>query len=198
MKEFIDPIARLINQFNKLPAVGGKTAQRYALKILEMSEGEVEEFARVLLDTKKNVKYCSVCGNFTEAGADPCDICRKRDSSVICVVKDAKDVFALEKTGEYEGVYHILGGVLSPLDGIGPEQLRIKELLKRITPEVKEVIVATNPNVEGEATAMYLARILKPLGVKVTRPAQGVSMGSELEYADRATLVQALENRRVL
>ena len=126
MKEFIDPIARLINQFNKLPAVGGKTAQRYALKILDMSEGEVEEFARVLLDTKKNVKYCSVCGNFTEAGADPCDICRKRDSSVICVVKDAKDVFALEKTGEYEGVYHILGGVLSPLDGIGPEQLRIK------------------------------------------------------------------------
>lgn len=151
-----------------------------------------------MLDTKKNVKYCSVCGNFTEAGADPCDICRKRDSSVICVVKDAKDVFALEKTGEYEGVYHILGGVLSPLDGIGPEQLRIKELLKRITPEVKEVIVATNPNVEGEATAMYLARILKPLGVKVTRPAQGVSVGSELEYADRATLVQALENRRVL
>ena len=112
--------------------------------------------------------------------------------------EDAKDVFALEKTGEYEGVYHILGGVLSPLDGIGPEQLRIKELLKRITPEVKEVIVATNPNVEGEATAMYLARILKPLGVKVTRPAQGVSVGSELEYADRATLVQALENRRVL
>ncbi len=198
MKEFIDPIARLINKFSKLHAVGGKTAQRYALKILDMSEGEVEEFARVLLDTKKNVRYCSVCGNFTQADCDPCEICRRRDNGVICVVKDAKDVFALEKLGEYEGVYHILGGVLSPLEGIGPDQLRIKELLKRITPDVREVIVATNPNVEGEATAMYLARILKPLGVKVTRPAQGVSVGSELEYADRATLVQALENRRVL
>lgn len=196
MKEFIDPIARLINQFSKLPSVGRKTAQRYALKILDMSETEVEEFARIMLDTKKSVRYCSVCGNFTDT--DPCEICRKRDRSVICVVKDAKDVFALEKLGEYDGVYHILGGVLSPMEGIGPDELRIKELLARLTPEVKEVIVATNPNVEGEATAMYIAGLLRPLGVKVTRPAQGVSVGSELEYADRATLLQAMENRRTL
>lgn len=196
MKEFIDPIARLINQFGKLPSVGGKTAQRYAMKILDMTDGEVEEFARVLLDTKRSVKYCSVCGNFTDV--DPCEICRRRDGGIICVVKDAKDVFALEKLGEFEGVYHILGGVLSPLDGVGPDELRIKELLGRVSADVKEVIVATNPNVEGEATAMYLARLLKPLGIKVTRPAQGVAVGSELEYADRATLAQALENRRVL
>ncbi len=194
MKEFIDPIARLVNQFSKLPSVGQKTAQRYAYKVLEMSDEQVNEFARTLVDTKKSVHFCSICGNFTDS--DPCKICRQRDASVICVVRDARDVVAMEKINEYKGVYHVLGGVLNPMENIGPEDLRIKQLLGRIDGKVKEVIIATNPTVEGEATAMYIARLIKPLGVKVTRLAQGVSAGSELEYTDQATLTRALENRR--
>ena len=194
MKEFIDPIARLVNQFSKLPSVGQKTAQRYAYKVLEMSDEQVNEFARTLVDTKKSVHFCSICGNFTDS--DPCKICKQRDVSVICVVRDARDVVAMEKINEYKGVYHVLGGVLNPMENIGPEDLRIKQLLGRIDGKVKEVIIATNPTVEGEATAMYIARLIKPLGVKVTRLAQGVSAGSELEYTDQATLTRALENRR--
>ncbi len=194
MKEYISPIARLINQFTKLPSVGAKTAERYAYKILDMNEMQVEEFAKTLIDTKKNVKLCAICGNFTET--DPCKICQTHDNSIICVVKDARDVLALEKINEFKGVYHCLGGVLNPMDNIGPNELRIKQLLNRLDTKVKEVIVATNPTVEGEATALYLAKLIKPLGIKVSRLAQGISLGSEIEYTDHATLSQALENRR--
>ncbi len=159
-----------------------------------MNDAQVEEFAKTLIDTKKNVKLCSVCGNFTET--DPCKICQIRDKSIICVVKDARDVLALEKINEFKGVYHCLGGVLNPMDNIGPNDLRIKQLLNRLDAKVKEVIVATNPTVEGEATALYLAKLIKPLGIRVSCLAQGISLGSEIEYTDHATLSQALENRR--
>ena len=196
MREFIDPIARLVNQFSKLPGVGQKTAQRYAYKILDMSPAQVKEFAETLVATKETVHFCAVCGNFTEK--EGCKICDDalRDHSVICVVKDAKDILAIEKINEYKGVYHVLGGLLNPIENVGPNDLHIKSLMTRLDGTVKEVIIATNPTVEGEATAMYLARLIKPLGVKVTRPAQGVSAGGELEYTDNATLTQALENRK--
>ena len=196
MREFIDPIARLVNQFSKLPGVGQKTAQRYAYKILDMSPAQVKEFAETLVATKETVHFCAVCGNFTEK--ERCKICDDalRDHSVICVVKDAKDILAIEKINEYKGVYPVLGGLLHPIENVGPNDLHIKSLMTRLDGTVKEVIIATNPTVEGEATAMYLARLIKPLGVKVTRPAQGVSAGSELEYTDNATLTQALENRK--
>ena len=195
MREFIDPIARLVNQFTKLPGVGQKTAQRYAYKILEMQPSQVKEFADILVATKNAVRFCKICGNFTEN--EVCKICdsQSRDKSIICVVKEAKEILAIEKINEFKGVYHVLGGLLNPIENIGPADLRIKELLSRLGPEVKEVIVATSPTVEGEATAMYLARLIKPLGIKTTRLAQGVSAGSELEYTDNATLTQALENR---
>ena len=195
MREFIDPIARLVNQFTKLPGVGQKTAQRYVYKILDMSPQQVKEFADTLLSTKNSVHFCKVCGNFTEN--EICKICdsASRDKSTICVVKDAKEILAIEKINEFKGVYHVLGGLLNPIENIGPNDLRIKELLSRIDANVKEVIIATSPTVEGEATAMYIARLIKPLGVKATRLAQGVSAGSELEYTDNATLSQAIENR---
>ncbi|HIW55753.1 MAG TPA: recombination mediator RecR [Firmicutes bacterium] len=197
MKDFIEPIARLIGAFQKLPGVGQKTAQRYALKVINMSESEVKDFADSLLYAKNNVKYCSVCGNYTDR--DPCEICGTRDRSVVCVVKDPKDVMAIERIRDYNGVYHVLHGVLSPMEGVGPNDIRLKELVARVgTDNVKEVIVATNPDVEGEATAMYIARLLKPLGVKVSRIAQGISIGSDLEYADEVTLSKAIENRREL
>lgn len=197
MKDFIEPIARLIGAFQKLPGVGQKTAQRYALKVINMSESEVKDFADSLLYAKNNVKYCSVCGNYTDR--DPCEICATRDKSVVCVVKDPKDVMAIERIRDYNGVYHVLHGVLSPMEGVGPNDIRLKELVARVgTDNVKEVIVATNPDVEGEATAMYIARLLKPLGVKVSRIAQGISIGSDLEYADEVTLSKAIENRREL
>ena len=197
MKDFIEPIARLIGAFQKLPGVGQKTAQRYALKVINMSESEVKDFADSLLYAKNNVKYCSVCGNYTDR--DPCEICGTRDRSVVCVVKDPKDVMAIERIRDYNGVYHVLHGVLSPMEGVGPNDIRLKELVARVgTDNVKEVIVATNPEVEGEATAMYIARLLKPLGVKVSRIAQGISIGSDLEYADEVTLSKAIENRREL
>ena len=194
MDIFIEPIGRLINEFTKLPGVGKKTAQRYAYKIINMSAEEAAEFAAAITDAKRKVKYCKICGNFTEN--DVCDICRTRDKSTICVVKEPKDVIALEKLHEYKGVYHVLHGVINPMEGVGPNDIRIKELLARIDDGVKEVIMATNPDVEGEATAMYIARLLKPLGVNVTRLAHGIPIGSEIEYTDDVTLSRALMERK--
>lgn len=185
-------IERLVNRFASLPGVGRKTAQRYAYAVIDMTDEDAESFAEAITDVKEKVKFCSVCGNLTDK--DVCDICASRSHDVICVVAEPKDVLALERVAGRTFVYHVLGGTLSPLDGRGPEKLRIKQLLGRLD-GVKEVIMATNPDVEGEATAMYIARLLRPLGVKVTRLAQGISMGSEIEYADEVTLTRALESR---
>lgn len=194
MINYIAPIARLINQFAKLPGVGQKTAQRYALKVLDMSPEEVKAFADALVDAKSEVKVCSVCGNLTDT--DPCKICQTRDHSVICVVQEAKDVMAIERLGEYKGVYHVLGGVLNPLQGVNRDDLRFAELFQRLTGDVAEIIVATDTSAEGEATATYIARMVKNYGIKVTRLAQGISIGSELQYADEVTLSRAFTNRR--
>ncbi len=194
MDTFIEPIGKLINQFTKLPGVGKKTAQRYAYKIIDMSPEEARQFAESILDCKKKVRYCTVCGNFSEE--DTCDICKKRDHNIICVVKEPKDVIALEKLREYKGVYHVLHGVISPMDGIGPNDIRIKELLARVGGGVTEVIIATNPDVEGDATAMYIAKLLKPLGVTVTRLAHGIPIGGEIEYTDEVTLSRAFIERK--
>ena len=195
MQVFIEPIGRLINEFSKLPGVGKKSAQRYAYKIISMSESEAQEFAAAIVNVKKKVRYCKVCGNFTES--DGCDICKTRDKRTICVVKEPKDVIALEKLHEYKGVYHVLHGVISPMEGIGPDDIRIRELLERIREGgVEEVIVATNPDVEGDATAMYIARLIKPLGIKVTRLAHGIPIGSEIEYTDDVTLARAFIERK--
>ncbi len=194
MDVFIEPIGRLINEFSKLPGVGKKTAQRYAYKIIAMSEAEAKEFAESIIYCKRKVRYCKVCGNFTEE--ETCDICHRRQPSEICVVKEPKDVIAMEKLHEFKGVYHVLHGVISPMDGVGPNDIRIKELLARIDGNVKEVIMATNPDVEGEATAMYIAKLLKPLGVNVTRLAHGIPVGGELEYTDEVTLSRALSERK--
>lgn len=195
MDIFIEPIGRLINQFSKLPGVGKKTAQRYAYKVIGMTEAEAKEFAESILNCKRRVKYCKTCGNFTEE--DECEICKRRQKNIICVVKEPKDVIAMEKLHEFKGVYHVLHGVISPMDGIGPNDIRIKELLARVSGgEVDEVIMATNPDVEGEATAMYIAKLLKPLGVTVTRLAHGIPIGSELEYTDEVTLSRALSERK--
>lgn len=196
MNEYIDPIGRLVAEFRKLPGVGEKTAQRYAYKIINMSGEEAAGFAAAVLDCKKRVRYCKICGNFTEE--DVCEICKKRDKSVICVVKEPKDVITMEKLLEFKGVYHVLHGVISPMNGISPNDIRIKELLARIDGTVAEVIMATNPDVEGDATAMYIAKLVKPLGVKVTRLAQGIPIGGELEYTDRGTLSRALIERRIM
>lgn len=195
MDVFIEPIGKLINEFSKLPGVGKKTAQRYAYKIIGMTDSEARSFAESIIDCKRKVKYCKVCGNFTEG--DVCEICKRRDKAEICVVKDPKDVIAMEKLHEFKGVYHVLHGVISPMDGVGPNDIRIKELLARINEGgVGEVIMATNPDVEGEATAMYIARLLKPLGVNVTRLAHGIPIGSELEYTDEVTLSRAFLERK--
>ncbi|MCM1546324.1 MAG: recombination mediator RecR [Clostridiales bacterium] len=194
MDTFIEPIGRLINQFTKLPGVGKKTAQRYAYKIIDMSPEDAKQFAESILDCKKKVRYCSVCGNFSEE--ETCDICKRRDHGVICVVKEPKDVIALEKLREFKGVYHVLHGVISPMDGIGPNDIRIKELLARVGGGVSEVIIATNPDVEGDATAMYIAKLLKPLGVTVTRIAHGIPIGGEIEYTDEVTLSRAFIERK--
>lgn len=191
----LDCILRLSNKFSRLPGVGAKTAQRYAYSVIDMSPQEVEEFCLALREVKNSVRYCDVCGNFTDK--DICDICARRDRSLICVVSYPKDVLALERVSGYRGVYHVLHGTLSPLEGRGPDALRIKELLARLD-GVEEVILATGTDVEGEATAMYTARLIKPLGVKVSRIAQGISMGSELEYTDEVTLLKALEARTEL
>ena len=195
MDVFIEPIGKLINEFSRLPGVGKKTAQRYAYKIIGMTDAEAREFAESIINCKRKVKYCKVCGNFTED--EVCQICKRREKSIICVVKEPKDVIAMEKLHEFKGVYHVLHGVISPMDGIGPNDIRIKELLSRINEGgVQEVIMATNPDVEGEATAMYIAKLLKPLGVNVTRLAHGIPIGSELEYTDEVTLSRALSERK--
>lgn len=194
MEVFIEPIGRLINEFSKLPGVGKKTAQRYAYRIINMTDSEAKEFAEAVVDCKRRVKYCKVCGNFTEE--DTCEICKRRQPTSICVVKEPKDVIAMEKLHEFKGVYHVLHGVISPMDGVGPNDIRIKELLSRIDGNVQEVIMATNPDVEGEATAMYIAKLLKPLGVNVTRLAHGIPVGGELEYTDEVTLSRAFTERK--
>jgi len=192
----IDSMERLINEFSKLPSVGKKTAQRYAYHLLTMSESEVKDFADAMITAKESVHYCKVCANFTDK--EVCDICaRAKKEPIICVVKEPKDVSALEKVREFNGTYHVLHGVINPLEGKGPNDINVRSLLTRVAQEgITEVIVATNPDVEGEATAMYIANLLKPLGVKVSRIAQGVSMGSELEYTDAATLSKAIMSRR--
>ncbi len=194
-----EALARLVEQLSRLPTVGPKTAQRLALHILRMGEEEVRQLAEAILEARARVKPCSVCFHLTDT--DPCAICTSptRDPSVLCVVEDSRDVLALERSREFRGRYHVLQGAISPLDGVGPEDLRIRELLERLrTGEVREVIVATNPRVEGDATALYLARLIRPLGVKVTRLAHGLPAGGDLEYADEVTLAKALEGRREL
>jgi len=185
----------LIGELSKLPGIGRKTAQRLALHLLKTDNDDANHLANAILEVKRKIRYCSVCWNITEK--DPCSICADngRDHSSICVVEDPSDVLALEKTNEFHGVYHVLGGALSPLEGIGPDQLKTKELLRRLNNGTSEVILAMNPDVEGEATTIYLANLLKPLGVKVTRIARGVPVGGDLEFADEATLVRALEGR---
>lgn len=192
----IESLVRLAEQFGRLSGIGRKSAMRMAYSLLEFSEEEAEEFARAIVDAKRNIHLCPVCQNLTDR--DLCFVCNDldRDNSVICVVEDAKAVMSIEKVREYRGTYHVLHGVISPVNGITPDKLKLKELLARITDEVKEVIVATNPTVEGEATAMYISRLIKPLGVKVTRLAYGVPVGADLEYADEVTLFRALEGRR--
>lgn len=195
MQVFIEPIGRLINEFSKLPGVGKKSAQRYAYKIIGMTESEAQEFAAAILNVKKRVKYCKICGNFTED--EVCDVCKERDGRIICVVKEPKDVIALEKLREFKGVYHVLHGVINPMEGVGPNDIRLRELLSRVGEGgVEEVILATNPDVEGDATALYIAKILKPLGVKVTRLAHGIPIGSEIEYTDDVTLSRAFIERK--
>lgn len=189
----VDSMERLIYSFSKLPGVGRKTAERYAYRILDLSEEDVAVFSQSLIDAKKNVKYCKECGNFTEE--ELCSICSKRQSDVVCVVKEPKDVIAIEKAKNTNYMYHVLHGTISPLENRGPNDIRIKELIARVD-KFKEVIIATNPDVEGEVTANYIAKLLKPLGVKVTRLATGIQMGSDLQYADEVTLTKALEDRK--
>lgn len=186
---------RAVDELSKLPGIGKKSAQRLVFYLLKIPREEVIALAKSLVDVKDKASYCSVCFNITET--NPCAICtdEQRDRTTICVVEEANDVIALEKTGEYRGLYHVLGGALSPLDGIGPDDLKIKELLARLTGDVKEVILANNPNVEGEATALYLSKLIKPLGIKITRIARGIPVGTDLEYADEITLMRALEGR---
>jgi len=192
-------IFRLVSEFSQFPGIGRKTAERLAYYILKEDEKFARDLASAILEVKEKVKFCSICGNMTEN--DPCPICSSpfRNKKVICVVEEAKDIWAVEKTGTYKGVYHVLMGALSPLDGIGPEKLRIQELLGRLQKEaIEEVIIATDPNAEGDATALYLSRLIKPLGVLVTRIASGLPIGGDLEYADAVTLSKALSGRRPL
>ena len=193
---YSETVNKLINQFEKLPGIGHKTAVRLAFYILESDENVAKEFSVTLVKAKKNVKFCSICYNLTEK--DPCDICSnsKRDESTICVVENVKDVIAMEKTHEYKGKYHVLHGSISPMNNISAGDIKIKELLERLKDDsIKEVILATNPTVEGEATAMYISRLIKPLGIKVTRIAHGIPVGGDLEYTDEITLIKALEGR---
>lgn len=197
MKVYIEPIGKLINEFSKLPGVGTKTAQRYAYKVVNMTNEEAKNFADAIINVKNNVHYCKICGNFSET--DICDVCKLREPTSICVVKEPKDVIAIEKLNEFNGVYHVLHGTISPLDGIGPNDINIGGLLKRISEgNVNEVILATNTDVEGEATAMYITNLVKPLGIKVTRLAQGISIGTDIEYADEVSLARAFVERKTL
>ena len=199
MSYYSPSIEKLIQSFEKLPSIGNKTAARLAFYILNASEEETNEFVSSIINAKKNLKYCSKCYNISDT--DPCTICGnpKRDQSQICVVEDVRDIIAMERTHEFRGVYHVLHGSISPMNGIGPDDIKIKELLARLMDgQVKEVILATNPRVEGEATAMYLSKLIKPLGIKVTRIAHGIPVGGDLEYTDEITLTKALEGRREL
>jgi recombination protein RecR len=194
-----EPISKLIEGFMKLPGIGPKTAARLAFFVLKMKEDDVFDLAKALVNAKRNLHYCSVCCNITDT--DPCHICRdpRRDPAAICVVQEPKDVIAMEKTKEFNGKYHVLHGAISPVEGIGPEELRITELIKRLQDEaVQEIILATNPTIEGEATAIYISRLVKPSGIRVTRIAHGLPVGGDLEYADEVTLAKALEGRRDL
>jgi recombination protein RecR len=196
MNYYGEYITRLIEELSRLPGVGRKSAQRIAFHIINMDNEKARSLAESILDAKEKVKYCSVCCNITDS--DPCPICQsaKRDKGLIMVVEDPRDMAAYERTGEFKGVYHILHGSLSPMNGIGPNDIKIKELMSRLTEEVAEVILATNPNVEGEATAMYISRLIKPMGIITTRIAHGVPVGGDLEYVDEVTLSKALEGRR--
>jgi len=192
---YIEPLAKLVNAFSKLPGIGGKTALRLAYHIISAPDQDVNELIDALGNIKEKIHYCTECGNFCEGQV--CDVCgdTRRDHSLICVVKDPRDVIAMEKTGSFKGVYHVLHGTISPMDGIGPDDIRIKELLKRLN-GVNEIIIATNPDVEGDATAVYIARLLKPFGIKTTRIAHGIPIGGDLEYIDEVTLAKALDGRR--
>ena len=197
MEVFIEPIGRLINEFSKLPGVGKMTAQRYAYKIIDMSEEDAREFVDAIVGAKRKVHYCKICGNFSEN--ETCAVCKARKSDVICVVKEPRDVAAIEKLHEFKGVYHVLHGVIDPMAGVGPNDIRIKELLARLqSGEVQEVIVATNPDVSGDATAMYIAKLIKPLDIPVTRLAHGIPIGSEIEYTDDVTLARAFIERNLI
>ncbi|BDH59902.1 recombination protein RecR [Lysinibacillus sp. PLM2] len=194
-----EPISKLIDSFMKLPGIGPKTAARLAFFVLTMKEDTVSTFAKALIDAKRNLTYCSVCGHITDV--DPCQICsdKQRDVSTICVVQDPKDVIAMEKMRDYQGLYHVLHGAISPMDGVGPEDINVASLITRLQDErVQELILATNPTIEGEATAMYISRLVKPSGIKTTRIAHGLPVGGDLEYADEVTLSKALEGRREL
>ena len=193
----IEPIQRLVNQLSKLPGVGQKTAQRLAYYIISLPEEQVRELATAIFNGKKQVHFCPVCGNYTDK--DPCALCSDtaRDPSILCVVRDPRDVAAMERMRDYKGQYHVLHGVISPMDGVGPDDIRIRELMARLASgQIKEVVLATNPDIEGEATASYIARLIKPLGVRVTRIAHGVPVGGDLEYTDEGTWSKALEGRR--
>ena len=197
--QYPEPIARLIESYMKLPGIGQKTATRLAFYTIDMKEEDVNTFAKSLISAKRDLHFCSICGNITEE--DPCDICKDqtRDRSTILVVEESKDVMAMEKVREYHGLYHVLHGVLSPMEGTGPEDINIPTLIQRLhDDQVKEVIIATNATTEGEATAMYLSRLIKPAGITVTRLAHGLSVGSDIEYADEVTLLKAVEGRREL
>lgn len=199
MKQYPKPLARLIGELGKLPGIGYKTAQRLAFHILSLDDAEAQSIADAITQAKKEMKYCSVCGNLTDT--DPCVICSdsSRETDVICVVESPKDVAAMERIREFDGLYHVLHGVISPMEGIGPDDINLKSLITRLQQnDVKELIIATNPNIEGEATAMYIARLIKPAGIKVTRIAHGLPVGGDLEYADEVTLLKAMEGRREL
>ncbi len=196
MSYYSPSIEKLIESFEKLPSIGHKTAARLAFYVLEQSKEQTDEFINSIVNAKNNLKYCSICYNISDT--NPCPICanEKRDSSKICVVEDVRDIIAMEKTHEYKGRYHVLHGAISPMNGIGPDDIRIKELIQRLEKEqIKELILATNPRVEGEATAMYISKLVKPLGIKVTRIAHGIPVGGDLEYADEITLIKAMEGR---
>jgi len=199
MSDYAEPIEKLIDEFRKLPGIGGKTAQRLAYSVLRRPKEDAERLSRAIIEVKEKIRYCSICNNFSDR--DPCEYCSNpaRSGETICVVEEPGDILAIEKTREYRGRYHVLHGVLSPINGVGPENLMIGNLLERLRDgTVKEIIVATNPNVEGEATAIYLAKLLKPIGVKVTRIALGLPVGSDLEFADEVTMSKALEHRHEL
>ncbi|MDD5823733.1 MAG: recombination mediator RecR [Firmicutes bacterium] len=198
MRQYPRPLNKLINELSKLPGIGGKTAQRLAFHILSLSDREVSALAEALTYAKSNLHYCSVCGNLTDS--DPCSVCadESRDRSVICVVETPQDVLAMERIREFNGLYHVLHGAISPVEGIGPNDINLKALITRLQgeSEVEELIIATNPNIEGEATAMYISRLLKDTGIRVTRIAHGIPVGGDLEYADEVTLLKAVEGRR--